>query len=193
LTKRRANDPPPDRAELEKLLSADVRAITARSDRVGRHFARMNAVSSSDFHALLHIMVAETAGTPLTLAQLRQRMDLSPPAITYLVDRMIEAGHIRREADPEDRRKWLLRYENSGMTLAHTFFRPLGGHFSAAMADLTDEDLTAAHKVFGAMIYGMSVFEDELHAPPPDPSSHLGRGAAPRRRQGPARSLTSGS
>ncbi len=61
------------------MLSADMRAITAQSDRIGRHFARMNDVSSSDFHALLHIMVAETVGEPLTLAQLRQRMDVSPP------------------------------------------------------------------------------------------------------------------
>jgi DNA-binding MarR family transcriptional regulator len=193
LTKQRANDPPPGRADLEKLLSADLRAITARSDRVGRHFARMNDVSSSDFHALLHIMVAETAGRPLTLAELRQRMDVSPPAITYLVDRMIEAGHIRREPDPEDRRKWLLRYENRGMTLAHTFFRPLGTHISAALADLTDKDLAAAHRVFSAMITGMSVFEDELHAPRSEAASPLGRSGTPRRRQGPARALTPGS
>ena len=119
MTKRRANEPAPGRAELERQLSADIRAITARSDRVGRHFARVNEVSSNDFHALLHIMVSETAGVPLTLAQLRQRMDVSPAAITYLVDRMIAAGHIRREPDPEDRRKWLLRYQENGMSLAH--------------------------------------------------------------------------
>src|SRR6201995_2965935 len=113
-----------------------MRAITARSDRVGRHFARVNEVSSNDFHALLHIMVSETAGKPLTLAQLRQRMDVSPAAITYLVDRMIEAGHLRREPDPDDRRKWLLRSQESGMALAHDVFRPLGPHLIKAMADL---------------------------------------------------------
>jgi DNA-binding MarR family transcriptional regulator len=179
VTKRRANDPAPDRAELEKRLSADLRAITARSDRVGRHFARVNEVSSSDFHALLHIMVSETAGVPLTLAQLRQRMDVSPAAITYLVDRMIEAGHIRREPDPEDRRKWLLRYQESGMSLAHAFFRPLGVHLSAAMADLSDKDLGAAHRVFTAMIDAMTTFEDELTNQP-----SLGR-STPRRQKTP--------
>ena len=167
MTKRRANEPAPGRAELERQLSADIRAITARSDRVGRHFARVNEVSSNDFHALLHIMVSETAEAPLTLAQLRQRMDVSPAAITYLVDRMIDAGHIRREPDPEDRRKWLLRYQESGMSLAHDFFRPLGAHLSAAMADLSDKDLDAAHRVFTAMIEAMTTFEDELAKPPP--------------------------
>lgn len=175
MSKRRAQDPP-GRAELERQLSADMRAITAQSDRIGRHFARTNEVGSSDFHALLHIMVSETAGKPLTLAELRQRMDVSPAAITYLVDRMIEAGHIRREADPEDRRKWLLRYEESGMTLAHAFFRPLGLHLSKAMADLSDKDLIAAHRVFTAMIGAMSTFEDELSDRPARPS-------APARRQ----------
>jgi DNA-binding MarR family transcriptional regulator len=186
VTELRANEPAPNRAELERQLSADIRAITARSDRVGRHFARLNEVSSSDFHALLHIMVSETAGAPLTLAQLRQRMDVSPAAITYLVDRMIDAGHIRREPDPADRRKWLLRYQESGMSLAHEFFRPLGTHLSAAMADLSDNDLVAAHRVFTAMIDAMTAFEDELANRPAESSTSLGRsGAAPRRQKTP--------
>lgn len=164
MIKRQVHDLTPRRAELEKSLSADMRAITAQSDRVGRHFARLHDVSSNDFHALLHIMVGDTAGKPLTLAQLRQRMDSSAAAVTYLVDRMIDSGHIRREADPEDRRKWLLRYEDRGMTLAHSFFAPLGTQLSSAYADLGDQDLVAAHRVFAAMIAAMSTFEDELHA-----------------------------
>jgi DNA-binding MarR family transcriptional regulator len=162
VTKRGTNGSPPSRPELEKLMSADMRAVTAQSDRIGRHFARRHDVSGNDFHALLHVMVAETAGTPLTMAQLRQRMDVSPAAITYLVDRMIDAGHVRRESDPADRRKALLRYEARGMDLAHGFFTPLGAHLRAALAGLPDKDLAAAHRVFVAMITAMSTFEAEL-------------------------------
>ncbi len=162
MTKRGTGSPSPSRQQLEKLMSADMRAVTAQSDRVGRYFARQHDVSGNDFHALLHVMVAETAGKPLTMAQLRQRMDVSPAAITYLVDRMIDAGHIRRESDPADRRKALLRYEDSGMELAHGFFTPLGVHLRAALAELPDEDLAAAHRVFSAMIAAMAIFEDGL-------------------------------
>jgi DNA-binding MarR family transcriptional regulator len=169
VTTRGVTGSPPGRPELEKLMSADMRAVTAQSDRIGRHFARQNDVSGNDFHALLHVMVAETAGKPLTMAQLRQRMDVSPAAITYLVDRMIEAGHVRRESDPADRRKALLRYEQSGMDLAHGFFTPLGVHLRAALADLPDKDLLAAHRVFAAMIAAMSNFEAELVPHPPKP------------------------
>jgi len=172
-----------DRAELEKLMSADMRAITAQSDRIGRHFARQHDVSGTDFHALLHIMVAETAGTPLTPAQLRQRMDVSPAAITYLVDRMIDAGHLRREPDLADRRKTLLRYEKPGMALARSFFTPLGVELRGALADLPDRDLAAAHRVFTAMAVAMSAFESQLGAPGPKPSANDGkRGAAKGRR-----------
>jgi DNA-binding MarR family transcriptional regulator len=164
VTKRQAQHLTPLRADLQKILSADLREITAQSDRIGRYFARLHHVSNSDFDALLHIMVAETTGKPLTLAQLRQRVDMSAAAVTYLVDRMIDAGHIRREADPDDRRKWLLRYEDHGMTLAFAFFTPLGAHIRSALADLDEQDLVGAHRVFKAMIAGMAVFEDELRA-----------------------------
>lgn len=184
MTKRAAADRRVDRAELEKLVSADMRAITAQSDRIGRHFARQNDVSGTDFHALLHIMVAETAGTPLTAAQLRRRMDVSPAAITYLVDRMIEAGHVRREPDPQDRRKTLLRYEKSGMALARSFFTPLGAELRTALSDLPDRDLTAAHRVFAAMIEAMSTFESRLTAPTPKKSTATdSKSAAPKGRR----------
>jgi DNA-binding MarR family transcriptional regulator len=156
---------------LEQLMSADMRAVTAQSDRIGRHFARQNDVSGSDFHALLHVMVAETAGTPLTMAQLRQRMDVSPAAITYLVDRMIDAGHVRRESDPSDRRKARLRYEDSGMELADGYFKPLGAHLRAALAGLPDQDLLAAHRVFSATIAAMSTFEAEIASQRAKPST----------------------
>jgi DNA-binding MarR family transcriptional regulator len=183
VTKRGAADRRPDRAELEKLMSADMRAVTAQSDRIGRHFARQHEVNGTDFHALLHIMVAETAGTPLTSAQLRQRMDVSPAAITYLVDRMIDAGHIRREPDPMDRRKTLLRYEKPGMALARSFFNPLGAELRSALADLPDRDLAAAHRVFMAMVAAMSAFESQLAAAHPKAAPTERLAAAKSRRR----------
>ena len=171
MTKRVAADRRLDRAELEKLMSVDMRAITAQSDRIGRHFARQNDVSGTDFHALLHIMVAETAGEPLTAAQLRRRMDVSPAAITYLVDRMIDAGHVRREPDPQDRRKTLLRYEKPGMALARSFFTTLGADLRAALAALSDRDLAAAHRVFTSMMEAMAHFESRLTATSPKASA----------------------
>ena len=91
------------REALESLISADLRELTAESDQIGRHFAVSHDVRPTDFRALLHIMVAETAGQPMTSGDLSQRMGLSGAAITYLVDRLIESGHLRRDSHPADR------------------------------------------------------------------------------------------
>ena len=153
---------PASRAELEEQISADVRALSAESDQIGRIFAARHDVSPNDFRALLHVMVADGAGSPLTSGELRDRMGVSGAAITYLVERMITSDHIRRESDPSDRRKVLLRYAEHGMTVARSFFAPLAEHTHAAMADIPDEDLAAAHRVFGALIAAMRAFEAEL-------------------------------
>lgn len=152
--------PPPDRASLEAQISVDVRALTAQSEQIGRTFASQNNVSANDFRALLHVMVAESAGTPLTAGELRKLMGTSGAAITYLVERMIASGHLRRDTDPADRRKVILRYDDHGLAVARNFFTPLAELNSRAMADLPDEDLAAAHRVMAAVLGAMAQFID---------------------------------
>ena len=154
---------PASRAELEEQISADIRALSAESDQIGRLFASRHDVSPNDFRALLHVMVADTAGSPLTSGELRDRMGVSGAAITYLVERMIASDHIRRESDPADRRKVLLKYADHGVAVARAFFAPLAEHTHVAMADLPDADLAAAHRVFSALVAAMRAFEAELN------------------------------
>lgn len=153
---------PAGRAELEAQIVGDARALTAESDQIGRFFAAIHRVHPSDFRALLHVLVAETGGAPLAAGELRQKMGVSAAAITYLVERMIESGHLRRESDPADRRKVILRYADHGREVAGAFFAPLARHTHAAMADMPDSDLAAAHRVFTALIDAMRRFADEL-------------------------------
>src|ERR1700759_5668494 len=138
------------RAALEQQISAYLRVMTAESEQIGRSFAAVHDVRPTDFRALLHVMVAETAGAPITSGELRQRMGLSGAAIPYRGDRMLGSAHSRRQADPGDRRKVILRYSDSGLATARAFFAPLGTHAHEAMKGLSDEDLCAASRVFTA-------------------------------------------
>jgi DNA-binding MarR family transcriptional regulator len=153
-----------ERAALESQITADLRILTAESEQIGRVFAAAHDVRPTDFRALLHVMVAETTGQPITSGELRQQMGLSGAAITYLVDRMMASGHITRQSDPGDRRKVILRYSESGLETARAFFAPLGLHVRAAMAELPDADLAAAHRVFTALIESMRRYQEELAA-----------------------------
>jgi DNA-binding MarR family transcriptional regulator len=151
-----------ERVRLEALIAADARALTAESDQAGRVLAAVYHLRPSDFRALLHILVAETAGAPLTSGELRRKMGLSAAAITYLVERMIESGHIRRDSDPADRRKVILRHADQDLDMACAFFAPLAAHTRVAMAELPDTDLSAGHRVMTALIGGMRRFHDEV-------------------------------
>jgi len=153
-----------DRAAMEAMIAADMRAMNAESDQIGRHFAGRHDVAANDFRALLHIMVAETAGTPLTAGELRKRMGMSGAAITYLVERMIASGHVLRESDPADRRKVILRVADHGIDVARGFFTPLAEQTRVALAGLPDDDLHAAHRTFTALIEAMHAFRAQLDA-----------------------------
>jgi DNA-binding MarR family transcriptional regulator len=162
------DEPAFKREGLESLISADLRELSTESDQIGRLFAMSQDVRPTDFRALLHIMVAETAGRPMTSGDLSHRMGLSGAAITYLVDRLIDSGHIRRDSHPADRRKVILRHSDPGLATARSFFTPLGLHTHEALANLPDADLAAAHRVFAALIAAMRGFQAEL-GPRPGP------------------------
>lgn len=156
----------PDRAALESAVVADVQALSVESDQIGRVFAGAHRLSANDFRALVHVMVAENSGVPLTAGELRVRMGLSGAAITYLVERMIASGHLRRESDPADRRKVILRYADHGIEVGRAFFTPLAAHTHHALAELPDSDLAAAHRVFAAVLGAMAGFRADLSDPP---------------------------
>jgi len=157
---------PAERAALEALITADMREMSSESDQIGRVFASSRDLRPNDFRAILHIMVAEAAGRPMTSGDLSHRIGLSGSAITYLVDRLIESGHLRRDSHPNDRRKVVLRHGDAAAATAQSFFGPLGVHARAALRDLPDADLVAAHRVLEALIAAMRRFQGELGADP---------------------------
>ena len=53
---------------------------------------------------------------------------------------------------PTKRIAVILRYAGHGREVAGAFFAPLATHRHAAMADLSDSNLIAAHRVFIALI-----------------------------------------
>jgi DNA-binding MarR family transcriptional regulator len=153
---------PDERGAVEALIVSDVQALSAESDDLGREFSARNDLGLNDFRALLHVMVAEADGTPLTQSELGRRIGVSGAAITYLVDRMVASGHLEREAHESDRRKVLLRYADHGSEVARSFFTPLASHTEAALSEFSPSELTIAHHVLLALIEAMRVFRTEL-------------------------------
>jgi hypothetical protein len=70
------------------------------------------------------------------------------------------------------------------MALSREFFGPLGAHLHSEVAEMSDDDLRAAHRVLTAMTIAMSAFEDDLRMGPdgsPKGSRHSNGGTDRRR------------
>ncbi|MFD6451864.1 MarR family winged helix-turn-helix transcriptional regulator [Nocardia sp. NPDC056541] len=158
-------NPAADRTALETGIARDLRALTAISEQIGHVFARSNDLRPNDFRALMHVATADAEGSPVSAGQLSKLMGVSAPAVTYLVERMIESGHLDRVPDPADRRRVNLTYTDHGMSVAAGFFGPLGSRTREALSALPDSDLTAAHRVLVSVTAALREFYAELPEP----------------------------
>ncbi|GAA4770704.1 MarR family winged helix-turn-helix transcriptional regulator [Microbacterium gilvum] len=73
----------------------------------GRSVARMR---------LLEVLVS--ADAPLSVGQIAERLGVDQPRASRLVTAVVETGHARREADPDDARRTLIVLTDEGRSLA---------------------------------------------------------------------------
>ncbi|MEU5860727.1 MULTISPECIES: MarR family transcriptional regulator [unclassified Nonomuraea] len=102
-----------------------LRAVTVELDRMGERFAADNALHPTDVRALICLLDAARTGTPATPGTLGAHLGLNSAGTTAVVDRLERLGHVRRERDTQDRRRVLLKVDESAVTLGWTFFGPL--------------------------------------------------------------------
>ncbi|MFF2555319.1 MarR family winged helix-turn-helix transcriptional regulator [Nocardia sp. NPDC058058] len=161
---RPASTPPPGtaRSALETEIARDVRALAAVSEQIGHSFARSHELRPNDFRALVHVATAEAEGAPLTAGQLGALAGVSPAAITYLVERMIESGHLERAVDATDRRRVKLHYTDHGMAVAAAFFMPLATRMRSALSGLSESELETTHRAMIQIVSALRDFSTEL-------------------------------
>ncbi|MGW2219713.1 MarR family winged helix-turn-helix transcriptional regulator [Nonomuraea sp. NPDC001684] len=102
-----------------------LRAVTVELDRMGERFAAAHALHPTDVRALICLLDAARTGTPATPGTLGTHLGLNSAGTTAVVDRLERLGHVRRERDTRDRRRVLLKVDESAVTLGWSFFGPL--------------------------------------------------------------------
>lgn len=94
-------------------------------------------------------------GAPVRQSELERHVLLSQPAISRLVDRLLDRGLVMKEADPADRRSVLLSLTDAGRTLQ----RQVGGRHAVDVAramgsELSREELAAIVELMGKLVAG---------------------------------------
>ena len=97
-------------------------------------------------------MSAEGNGTPLTAGQLREQLGLSSGGASLVIDRLEQAGHIRRARDhPADNRVVHLRYTDQGKATGLAFFGSLRDRAHAILDGFTGDELQVIARFITAM------------------------------------------
>ncbi|WP_249374873.1 MarR family winged helix-turn-helix transcriptional regulator [Streptomyces sp. I05A-00742] len=122
-------------------IAEELRAYGASFTELGRRFAALLGVHSTDAFALLEIASAEEAGVPLSPALLSRRISLSSGAMTALLNRLEGAGYIARTREHTDRRVVTLRSSGRAEELADDFFGPVNERQDAILAEYSPDML----------------------------------------------------
>lgn len=126
--------------EREPALDAIVQALR-RIDFHGEVFGQTVAVrlglSESDIKAL-EVLVGRD---PVTAGHLAELLNLSTGAVTRVVDRLEQAGYVRRTADAADRRRVVVEVVPDRLSAIREALGPLGEAHADIVAGYSDDEL----------------------------------------------------
>jgi DNA-binding transcriptional ArsR family regulator len=125
-------DDSPDRAR--RRLESEFLLAVRRAGSV----LQLLGAASADLNCLNILAL----GGHLTAGELAKRTGLTTASITGVLDRLEEAGFVRRERDPGDRRRVIVRLEaGRGMRDVAPVFAPVIAAWRAVAARYTDDEL----------------------------------------------------
>lgn len=127
-------------AEPRELLAL-LQQFTVETDRYVDTVSVRDALHRTDLNALGIMMGAARAGATVTPGMLRQALNLSSPATTALIDRLDEAGHVRRSRSSVDRRQVHLEMTEKALATGSRLFTPLARSVEQSLSDFSTEEL----------------------------------------------------
>lgn len=152
---------PTSEPDLRRQVLELLRDCAVAMEGLGHRFAAVALVHHTDLHALELLARCAAGGEALTIGELGARLELSSGAVTGLVDRLERAGNVERVADRADRRRVRLRMTEQAHQLAQAHFGAYAARLSAAMVDLSPDDLATV----AAFLQAARVAADEVARP----------------------------
>jgi len=94
-------------------------------------------------------------------SKLAAALDVTPPNVTGIIDRLVEHGLVRRTENPEDRRMLLLQLTDEGRDLVTKLRVVSWGHMTEILNQLSMEDLRALVQGMRAVVRAGSILAGE--------------------------------
>ena len=131
-----------------RALSSLVRGYSATAREMDG-MLRPLGLNLSRFELLLLLSFSRAGALPTM--RIRDLLMVHGSSVTYLVDRMIEAGWVARESDPADRRISLVRLTETGRETVEAAAALVAGHGFGPLAALDDAALDGLSSLLGRL------------------------------------------
>lgn len=133
------------------------RSLARAMDLFDEAACRVLAVGRSDLRALNLLEHG-----PLSPATIADRLDLSRPSVTALVDRLERAGYVTRTPDPADRRAVQVALQPATWRAFAQVYRPLGERVHSSTARIPAAERRRVIEALAAMSEAFEAARAEL-------------------------------
>ena len=128
--------------------------LLERANRaVGDHLVRsigLEGITPDHFRVLRHL--ADELGHPM--GEIAERLEMNPPTLTKLIDRMVGKSLVQRAADPEDSRRVLVYATDAGVELLQELQQRIDRHQAALGSLLGERNARQLERLLTLLIEG---------------------------------------
>jgi DNA-binding MarR family transcriptional regulator len=130
-------------------LIAEVQQMNQVATQMSQAAAHRIGINQLDLQAVQLLRISKE---PMTASDLARATGISTAAATGLVDRLEEAGYVRRMQDPGDRRRSIVALARDRVAArVGPAFTPLLQRWSKSLAGYSDADLALVTQVLATM------------------------------------------
>lgn len=149
------------REQRDRLIGT-LRSFSGASSEVGRLLSSTVGLHTTDANALLEILEGQERDRPLTQTELSHRIGLTGGATSSLLNRLEEAGHVRRARDSADRRIVTLHSTDGVEAMVDRFFDPLADRMGEMMSRYSPETLQQVEHFLEDVTKTMNEFVEDI-------------------------------
>ncbi len=151
----------------ERLVDEVLMLMPALMRRLGPNPAQMDEMACRGVETHVHVspghvqVLIALADGPMPVGRLARRVGVSSPAVTQLVDRLVEHGMVERRHDPSDRRVVLVDYAPGMREVSRRVMEEHRRQVGLAISSLSDEEAGGLIKGLRLMAEGFGVAREE--------------------------------
>ncbi|MFH8475802.1 MarR family winged helix-turn-helix transcriptional regulator [Streptomyces sp. NPDC018000] len=141
-----------DSSDADGVLAEQLLRVTRRLQRIQSRQLEPIGITPAQFRLLR--TVAHYDGPP-RMADLAQRLDVVPRAVTSLVDGLEASGRVRRAPDPDSRRVVRIEITDEGLTTLRSLRDARRAAAEEILAPLTPDQREVLGGLLSALVSGM--------------------------------------